>query len=79
MEDKEAIIERVSAFMSLCLTITTSGSTKLSSFVLDYQALRSDLIGTAGLWLPLWISASTTPASVLAHVQMEKGSGNGSW
>ncbi|QJT82323.1 TIR domain-containing protein [Kosakonia sp. MUSA4] len=79
MENKDTVIEHVTAFMALCSAITTNGASKPDSYQFEYQELRSQLMNTDGLQLPLWITASNTPASVLAHVKMERGSGTGTW
>lgn len=79
MNNEDEIIEHIGAFMALCSTITTNGASKPDSYEADYKTLRHKLLDTEGLCLPMWIKASSTPASVLAHVKMEKGSGSGTW
>lgn len=79
MESGDEMIENIGAFMALCSTICTDGSSKLDSYRIEYQRLRQILMGTDGLHLPIWIKSSVTPATVLAHVKMEKGTGNGTW
>ncbi|MDK8080654.1 nucleotide-binding protein [Citrobacter freundii] len=79
MDNEDEMIEHIGAFMALCSTITTNGASKPDSYKAEYQSLRRILMETEGLRLPIWIRSSSTPANVLAHVKMEKGSGSGTW
>ncbi|HBB9941147.1 TIR domain-containing protein [Enterobacter cloacae] len=77
--DSNQTIEMVTSFMSLCATISTTGSNDPQNYRKDYVTLRNDLISCFGEQLPLWIRTSPTPESVMAHVKQVKGTGNGSW
>lgn len=79
MDSEDEMIEYIGAFMALCTTICTIGSSKPDSYKFEYQRLRQILMGADGLRLPIWIRSSVSPASVLSHVKMEKGSGDGTW
>ncbi|WP_174865595.1 TIR domain-containing protein [Pectobacterium polaris] len=79
MDSEDEMIENIGAFMALCSTFCTNGASTPDSYKFEYQRLRQILMGADGLRLPLWIKSSATPATVLAHVKMEKGSGNGTW
>lgn len=79
MDNEDEVIEHIGAFMALCSTITTNGASKPDSYKAEYQSLRRILMETDNLRLPIWIRSSSTPANVLAHVKMEKGSGSGTW
>ncbi|MDM9678013.1 nucleotide-binding protein [Raoultella planticola] len=79
MRSNDDIIELVSTFMSLCTTITTEGSSTPDHYKANFHEVRQRLLSIEGLPLPRWVVFSNTPASVMAHVKSERGSGPGTW
>lgn len=78
--DKAEAIGKVSAFIALCVAISTEGSNNANHYKTDYLKLRSDVLSLGGIIkLPSWFYGATDPLSLISHVKITVEGGHGAW
>lgn len=78
--DKAEAIGKVSAFIALCVSVSTEGYNNAKDYNNDYSKLRGDILSLSGIInLPSWFYGAIDPPALISHIKITVEGGHGAW